>query len=131
METKKQANIQISSSFSPTPLMPMTQTMPIYEAVRLSTAADHVGPRVANLQKAFDEYLQQFDACRCAPCKHNGVPVLSGTSCSCLCKSGYRGLSCEETLRGGEVNISHLHPPGSKSLATHFCTYTLFIRAEL
>uniref|UniRef100_A0A3P9IZ66 Complement C8 alpha chain n=1 Tax=Oryzias latipes TaxID=8090 RepID=A0A3P9IZ66_ORYLA len=76
------------------------ETMPIYEAVRLSTAADHIGPRVANLQKAFDEYLQQFDACRCAPCKHNGVPVLSGTSCSCLCKSGYRGLSCEETLRG-------------------------------
>uniref|UniRef100_UPI0037E72CC8 complement component C8 alpha chain n=1 Tax=Semicossyphus pulcher TaxID=241346 RepID=UPI0037E72CC8 len=75
------------------------ETMPIYELVRLSTAADHVGARLANLQRAWDEYLQQFDSCRCAPCKHDGIPVLSGTSCNCICKSGYQGDACEETLR--------------------------------
>ncbi|XP_040911937.1 complement component C8 alpha chain [Toxotes jaculatrix] len=75
------------------------ETMPIYELVRLSTAADHVGARLANLQRGWDEYLQQFDACRCAPCRHDGIPVLKGTSCNCICKSGYRGEACEETLR--------------------------------
>ncbi|XP_070775549.1 complement component C8 alpha chain [Enoplosus armatus] len=75
------------------------ETMPIYELVRLSTAADHVGARLANLQRGLDEYLQQFDSCRCAPCRHDGVPVLKGTSCSCVCKLGYRGDACEETLR--------------------------------
>ncbi len=80
----------------------MTQTMPIYELVRLSTAADHVGARLANLQRGFDEYLEQFDSCRCAPCRHNGIPALTGTSCSCICKSGYLGDACEETLRRGE-----------------------------
>ncbi|XP_072220144.1 complement component C8 alpha chain [Leuresthes tenuis] len=75
------------------------ETMPIYELVRLSTAADNAGVRVANLKRAFDEYLQQFDACRCAPCRHNGIPVLSGTSCSCICKSGFDGQACERTLR--------------------------------
>ncbi|KAM7401133.1 hypothetical protein PAMA_005360 [Pampus argenteus] len=75
------------------------EIMPIYELVRLSTAADDVGARLANLQRAWDEYFQQFDACRCAPCRHNGIPVLTGTACNCLCKSGYQGKACEETLR--------------------------------
>ncbi|CAF97618.1 unnamed protein product, partial [Tetraodon nigroviridis] len=75
------------------------EIMPIYELVRFSTAADHVGARLANLRRAWDEYMQQFDPCRCAPCRHNGLPVLTGTSCKCLCKSGYQGEACEETLR--------------------------------
>lgn len=83
----------------------MAQIMPIYELVRLSTAADHVGVRLANLQRGWDEYLQQFDSCRCSPCKHSGIPVLSGTSCSCICKSGYQGEACEETLRKGETFV--------------------------
>ncbi|XP_054483106.1 complement component C8 alpha chain [Anoplopoma fimbria] len=75
------------------------ETMPIYELVRLSTAADHVGARLANLERGWDEYQQQFDSCRCAPCRYSGIPVLSGTSCNCICKSGYQGKACEETLR--------------------------------
>lgn len=92
--------------------------MPIYELVRFSTAADHVGARLANLRRAWDEYMQQFDPCRCAPCRHNGLPVLTGTSCKCLCKSGYQGEACEETLRRGETE-----DPSDRSM---FHTYTLF-----
>lgn len=77
--------------------------MPIYELVRFSTAADHVGARLDNLRRAWDEYMQQFEPCRCAPCRHNGLPFLTGTSCKCLCKSGYQGEACEETLRRGET----------------------------
>ncbi|XP_017275661.1 complement component C8 alpha chain [Kryptolebias marmoratus] len=81
------------------PALTEFEIMPIYEVVRFSTAADHAGARVANLQRAFEEYLQQFDSCRCASCRHNGIPVLSGSSCSCICKPGYQGMACEETLR--------------------------------
>lgn len=86
------------------PLSPPTspQILPIYELVRFSTAADHVGARLANLRRGWDEYLQHFDPCRCAPCRHNGVPVLTRTSCKCICRSGYQGDACEETLRPGE-----------------------------
>ncbi|XP_061787067.1 complement component C8 alpha chain [Nerophis lumbriciformis] len=75
------------------------ETMPIHELVRLSTASDHVGARLANLQRGLDEYQQQFSSCRCAPCRHNGVPLLTDTSCSCICKAGYQGLACQDTLR--------------------------------
>uniref|UniRef100_A0A667ZDJ8 Complement C8 alpha chain n=1 Tax=Myripristis murdjan TaxID=586833 RepID=A0A667ZDJ8_9TELE len=81
------------------PVLIEYETMPIYELVRLSTAADHVGERLANLRRAWDEYLLEFNSCRCAPCKHNGIPILMGTSCQCICKSGYRGQACEDTLR--------------------------------
>ncbi|XP_071347821.1 complement component C8 alpha chain [Trachinotus anak] len=81
------------------PVLIEYEIMPIYELVRISTAADHVGARLANLQRGWDEYVQQFHSCRCTPCKHSGIPVLSGTSCSCICKSGYHGDACEETLR--------------------------------
>lgn len=86
------------------PASPLTQTMPIYELVRLSTVADRVGARLANLQRGWDEYLQRFDSCNCAPCRHNGIPVLTGTSCKCICMSGYHGEACEETLRTGELS---------------------------
>lgn len=82
--------------------------MPIYELVRFSTAAQHVGTRLTNMQRAWDEYLQQFDPCRCAPCRHNGIPFFKGTSCKCICKSGYQGGACEETLRRGETVVANL-----------------------
>lgn len=75
------------------------EVMPIYELVRLSTAADHVGSRLANLQRGFDEYLQEFDPCRCSPCMHKGIPILAGTSCKCECREGYEGVACEKTRR--------------------------------
>ncbi|KAJ3594717.1 hypothetical protein NHX12_004024 [Muraenolepis orangiensis] len=75
------------------------ETMPIYELVRLSTAAGYLGPKVVHLRRAWDEYQLQFNPCRCAPCRHNGTPALRGTSCSCICRTGYQGLACEETDR--------------------------------
>ncbi|XP_059199808.1 complement component C8 alpha chain [Centropristis striata] len=90
---------QWGASLKYNPILIDYETMPIYELVRLSTVADHVGARLANLERGWNEYLQQFDSCRCAPCKHNGIPALRGTSCSCICPSGYLGAACEETER--------------------------------
>lgn len=75
------------------------ELMPIYEVVRSSTAAGQAGARVTNLERALDEYMREFDPCRCSPCRHNGMPVLAGTSCKCICKSGFDGAACEKTLR--------------------------------
>ncbi|KAM9791022.1 complement component C8 alpha chain [Syngnathus typhle] len=77
------------------------EIMPIYELVRLSTASNQFGARLSNLQRGLDEYQQQFSSCRCAPCRHNGIPVLAGTSCICICKPGYQGEACEDTHRTG------------------------------
>lgn len=81
----------------------MCQVLPIYELVRFSTAAAQARTRIPLLKQAWEEYIQQFNPCRCAPCRNNGVPVLSRTSCSCLCKEGYDGLACEKSTRKCEI----------------------------
>ncbi|MCJ8731207.1 hypothetical protein PDJAM_G00196680 [Pangasius djambal] len=73
--------------------------LPIYELVRFSTAAAQARTRLPHLKQAWEEYMQEFNPCRCAPCRNNGVPVLTRTSCSCLCKAGYTGLACETAGR--------------------------------
>ncbi|XP_072297255.1 complement component C8 alpha chain [Eucyclogobius newberryi] len=75
------------------------EVMPIFELVRLSTSAGHVGQRLASLERGFDDYLQEFDSCRCSPCFHGGLPILSGMSCTCQCREGYDGEACEKTNR--------------------------------
>ncbi|XP_060731241.1 complement component C8 alpha chain [Tachysurus vachellii] len=73
--------------------------LPIYELVRFSTAASQARTRIPLLKQAWEEYMQQFNPCHCAPCRNNGVPVLSQTSCSCLCKEGFSGVACEKSER--------------------------------
>uniref|UniRef100_A0A3B3RAH9 Complement C8 alpha chain n=1 Tax=Paramormyrops kingsleyae TaxID=1676925 RepID=A0A3B3RAH9_9TELE len=80
------------------------EVLPIYELVRSSTAAQQFQGKVAHLKRAWEEYLQQFNSCRCAPCRNNGLPVLQGTDCMCLCKQGYEGLACEKTQRTGPTH---------------------------
>lgn len=68
---------------------------PIHEMLRHM----NLGPLEAkrqNLRRALDQYLMEFNACRCGPC-FRGVPILEGTSCKCQCPLGRQGLACERT----------------------------------
>uniref|UniRef100_A0A669DQ67 Complement component 6, duplicate 1 n=1 Tax=Oreochromis niloticus TaxID=8128 RepID=A0A669DQ67_ORENI len=48
-----------------------------------------------HLRKALQQYMQEFDPCKCAPCPNNARPVLSGTECKCVCQTGTYGANCE------------------------------------
>lgn len=48
-----------------------------------------------HMMTALEEYLQEFDSCKCAPCPNNARPVLSGTECLCVCQPGTYGSNCE------------------------------------
>ncbi|KAJ8274533.1 hypothetical protein COCON_G00091580 [Conger conger] len=75
-----------------------TKVEPIFELV---TTKDFVnaGPLKRNLQLALSEYLEEASPCRCAPCRNNGVAVLRGTRCDCICPAGTSGRGCEVTQR--------------------------------
>ncbi|OXB64562.1 hypothetical protein ASZ78_016014, partial [Callipepla squamata] len=75
---------------------------PIHEILRRSDAGNMETKR-QHLKRALDEYLLEFNSCRCGPCQNNGEPVLVGDQCSCQCRSGYSGPACEQTKRQGEV----------------------------
>ncbi|XP_008051240.1 complement component C8 alpha chain [Carlito syrichta] len=71
------------------------EMQPIHEVLRHT----NLGPLEAkrqNLRQALDQYLMEFNACRCGPCFNNGVPILDGTSCRCQCRLGRQGPACEQ-----------------------------------
>ncbi|XP_029371389.1 complement component C6 [Echeneis naucrates] len=59
-----------------------------------------------HLRRAFIQYLEEFDTCKCAPCPNNAMPILSGTECKCVCQSGTYGKNCE--VRAPDYTADHV-----------------------
>ncbi|NXT81324.1 CO8A protein, partial [Zapornia atra] len=76
------------------------ELQPIHEILRRSNLGD-VESKRQNLKQALDDYLMEFNVCRCRPCQHNGEPILVGDMCFCQCLPGYEGPACERTKRRG------------------------------
>ncbi|KAF3699042.1 Complement component C8 beta chain Complement component 8 subunit beta Precursor [Channa argus] len=81
-----------------------TTTRPLYELVTPRDFANDATLK-RNLKRALSEYLAEASSCRCAPCQNNGVAVLRGTRCDCVCPTGYTGRGCEITQRQKEIAI--------------------------
>ncbi|XP_003495797.1 complement component C8 beta chain isoform X1 [Cricetulus griseus] len=71
---------------------------PLYELV---TATDFAYSSTVkqNIKKALEEFQMEVSSCHCAPCQGNGVPVLKGSRCDCICPAGFQGIACEVTNR--------------------------------
>ncbi|NWS99849.1 CO8A protein, partial [Mionectes macconnelli] len=74
------------------------ELQPIHEILRRSNLGDMETKR-QNLKRALDEYLLEFNPCRCGPCQNSGEPILVGDTCSCQCHQGSSGPACERTER--------------------------------
>uniref|UniRef100_A0A8P4GIN7 Complement component C8 beta chain n=1 Tax=Dicentrarchus labrax TaxID=13489 RepID=A0A8P4GIN7_DICLA len=81
-----------------------TTTRPLYELVT-SRDFSQAATLKRNLKRALSEYLAEASSCRCAPCHNNGVAVLRGTRCDCVCPVGYSGRGCEITQRRKDIAI--------------------------
>ncbi|XP_041848139.1 complement component C8 beta chain-like [Melanotaenia boesemani] len=86
------------------PALIRTKIRPVYELVT-SKDFTQASNLKRSLRRALSEYLEESSSCRCAPCHNNGVAVLKGTRCECVCPSGYRGESCEITYRKKDIGI--------------------------
>nr|XP_057922384.1 complement component C8 beta chain [Doryrhamphus excisus] len=79
-------------------------TRPLYELVTSRDFTLH-NTLKRNLKRALFEYLEEASSCRCAPCHNNGVAVLIGSRCECVCPVGYSGHGCEVTNRQKDIAI--------------------------
>ncbi|XP_034547042.1 complement component C7 isoform X2 [Notolabrus celidotus] len=66
---------------------------PISELVKEVQCA---GVKKLYLRRAIEQYLAESDPCHCRPCSNNGMAVLNGATCLCICKGGTSGAACEQ-----------------------------------
>ncbi|XP_004369043.1 complement component C8 beta chain [Trichechus manatus latirostris] len=71
---------------------------PLYELVTATDVA-YSNTVKQNMKQALEEFQKEVSSCRCAPCQGNGVPVLKGSRCDCICPVGFQGTACEITSR--------------------------------
>uniref|UniRef100_A0AAY5KLV0 Complement component C7 n=1 Tax=Esox lucius TaxID=8010 RepID=A0AAY5KLV0_ESOLU len=64
---------------------------PLYELVKEVQCA---GVKKFHLKRAIEQYLNERHPCHCRPCKNNGLAVVYGDECRCICKPGTEGLDC-------------------------------------
>ncbi|XP_035189460.1 complement component C8 alpha chain [Oxyura jamaicensis] len=76
------------------------ELQPIHEILRRSDLSNMETKR-QHLKRALDDYLLEFNACRCGPCQNDGEPILVGDTCACQCQPGYEGHACERSRRPG------------------------------
>ncbi|KAM7391436.1 hypothetical protein PAMP_022125 [Pampus punctatissimus] len=60
------------------------------------------GVKKLYLRRAIEQYLTESDPCHCQACSNNGMAVMDGDVCKCICKPGTSGLACEQ---GSEVEL--------------------------
>ncbi|KAI4820257.1 hypothetical protein KUCAC02_028241 [Chaenocephalus aceratus] len=54
------------------------------------------GAKRLYLRRAIEQYLSESHTCHCRPCRNNGMVVMDGDECKCICKPGTLGVACEE-----------------------------------
>uniref|UniRef100_A0A669CNY5 Complement component C7 n=1 Tax=Oreochromis niloticus TaxID=8128 RepID=A0A669CNY5_ORENI len=60
------------------------------------------------LRRAVDQYLAESDPCHCRPCRNNGMVVMDGDECKCICKPNTSGPACEQgTEAEGQQGVIH------------------------
>ncbi|XP_051480289.1 complement component C8 beta chain isoform X2 [Apus apus] len=78
---------------------------PLFQLVTPTDVADTAAIK-GNLQRALEEFQLETSTCRCAPCRGNGIPLLQGSECQCLCPLGYSGTACETSKRTDSFFLS-------------------------
>ncbi|XP_074526099.1 complement component C7 isoform X1 [Halichoeres trimaculatus] len=60
------------------------------------------------LRRAIEQYLAESNSCHCRPCHNNGLAVMNGDTCKCICKPGTSGAACEQgTEVEGQQGVIH------------------------
>ncbi|KAG5834474.1 hypothetical protein ANANG_G00261900 [Anguilla anguilla] len=55
----------------------------------------HADVKKDNLKRAFEDYIAEYNVCKCQPCQNGGTVTLIDGECLCLCLPQFEGLACQ------------------------------------
>ncbi|XP_007439441.2 complement component C9, partial [Python bivittatus] len=69
------------------------QVLPISELIPLKIQDSRI--KKENLDRAIEDYVAEYSACKCQPCLNGGTAMLLDGKCECVCTPYYKGEACE------------------------------------
>lgn len=81
--------------------------------------------RISNLKQATQDYVAEYNVCKCKPCQNGATVTLLDGKCVCMCRHEFEGAACQN-FKGDKSKstgqISH-HSGKKKQKITPFTPF--------
>ncbi|XP_069483269.1 complement component C9 [Ambystoma mexicanum] len=82
-----------AASLVDAPVVIQQKPAPIYTLIPVKM--QNAYEKKENLERAIEDYLDEFNVCKCQPCQNGGTAVLVDGECFCQCSPYFKGIACQ------------------------------------
>ncbi|XP_061117883.1 complement component C9 [Conger conger] len=87
------AYVAWAKSLTVAPVLIDSQSEAIQSLIPLNM--QHAEVKKDNLKRAYEDYISEYNVCKCKPCQNGGTVSLIDGECLCLCLPEFEGLACQ------------------------------------
>ncbi|XP_053555652.1 complement component C9 [Bombina bombina] len=85
--------VQWAISLAEAPVLIKQKPNAIYSLIPVDVKDAHT--KKMNLERAIEDYLNEFSVCKCQPCQNGGTTLLLDGECICKCTLHFEGTACQ------------------------------------